>query len=76
MAAFDAKLLERKRGLSNEEQDELELESIPTRLGEGLYCLERIDAILAWLAAEDDGAKTAIVNALGDQDESLRSVLV
>ncbi|KAH4923779.1 hypothetical protein HBI79_164850 [Parastagonospora nodorum] len=71
VAAFDDKLADRKRGLSKEEQDELELENVATRLSEGLYCLERIDAILAWLVAEDDGAKTAIIQALGDRDEGL-----
>jgi beta-catenin-like protein 1 len=74
VAAFDAKLMDRKRGLSKEEQDELELENVPTRLSEGLYCLERIDAILAWLVAEDEGAKTAITKALSDRDESLGDV--
>jgi beta-catenin-like protein 1 len=71
VSAFDAKLIDRKRGLSKEEQDELELENIPTRLSEGLYCLERIDATLAWLVAEDDGARKAIVKALGERDEGL-----
>ena len=74
LAAFDSKMKDRKRGLSKEEQDELELENIPTRLSEGLYCLERVDAILAWLVAEDDGAKTAIIKALGERDETLADV--
>jgi len=74
VAAFDVKLADRKRGLSKKEQEELELENVATRLSEGLYCLERIDAILAWLVAEDDGAKTAIVQALGDRDEGLRDL--
>jgi beta-catenin-like protein 1 len=74
VAAFDAKLSDRKRGLSKAEQDELEMENIPTRLSEGLYCLERVDAILAWLVAEDDGAKAAIVKALGERDEGLIDV--
>jgi beta-catenin-like protein 1 len=74
VAAFDSKLKDRKRGLSKEEQDELEMENIPTRLSEGLYCLERIDAILAWLVAEDDGAKSAIIKALAERDESLADV--
>ncbi|KAL6708817.1 hypothetical protein ACN47E_002224 [Coniothyrium glycines] len=74
LSAFDAKAQDRKRGLSKEEQDELDLENIPTRLSEGLYCLERIDAILAWLVAEDDGAKKAIVTALGARDETLSDV--
>ncbi|KAJ4358354.1 uncharacterized protein N0V89_002936 [Didymosphaeria variabile] len=74
VAAFDARLKDRKRGLSKEEQDEIDVENIPSRLDEGLYCLERVDAILAWLVAEDDGAKKAIVKALGERDESLRDV--
>ncbi|KAI8933730.1 hypothetical protein NX059_009446 [Plenodomus lindquistii] len=74
LAAFDTTMKDRKRGLSKEEQDELDLENIPTRLSEGLYCLERIDAILAWLVAEDDGAKNAIVKALSERDESLADV--
>jgi beta-catenin-like protein 1 len=74
VAAFDAKLADRKRGLSKAEKDELELENIPTRLSEGLYCLERVDAILAWLVAEDDGAKSAITKALSERDESLEDV--
>jgi beta-catenin-like protein 1 len=74
VAAFDAKLKDRKRGLSKQEQDELDMESIPSRLDEGLYCLERVDAVLAWLVAEDDGAKKAIVKALGERDESLKDV--
>ena len=71
---FDVKLAERKQGLSKEEQDEIDLENISTRLEEGLYCLERIDAILAWLVAEDDGAKAAIVKALAERDEGLPDV--
>lgn len=74
VATFDAKTKERKRELSKEEQDELDVENIPTRLSEGLYCLERVDAILAWLIAEDDGAKNAIVEALKERDESLDDV--
>lgn len=74
LTAFDNKMMERKQGLSKAEQDELELEIIPTRLSEGLYCLERIDAILAWLVAEDDGAKKAIFKALSERDESLADV--
>ncbi|KAL1612890.1 hypothetical protein SLS60_001120 [Paraconiothyrium brasiliense] len=74
VAAFDARLKDRKRGLSKEEQDEIDVENIPSRLDEGLYCLERVDAILAWLVAEDDGAKKAIAKALSERDESLRDV--
>lgn len=74
VAAFDVKLKDKKRRLSKEEQDEIDVENIPSRLDEGLYCLERVDAILAWLVAEDDGAKRAVAAALGERDESLKDV--
>ncbi|KAF2006780.1 DUF1716-domain-containing protein [Amniculicola lignicola CBS 123094] len=74
VAAFDSKIAARKRGLPREEQEEIDVENIPARLDKGLYCLERIDAILAWLVAEDEGAKRAIVKALADRDESLTDV--
>ncbi|KAI0577331.1 DUF1716 domain containing protein [Pyrenophora tritici-repentis] len=75
LAAFDAKMAERKRRLSVEEREELELQSVAERLSEGgLYCLERIDAVLAWLVAEDEGAKKAVVEALAERDEGLGDV--
>jgi beta-catenin-like protein 1 len=74
VAAFDEKTKERKQGLSKEELNEFETENIPARLSEGLYCLERVDAILAWLVAEDDGAKQAIIKGLAGRDESLADV--
>ena len=74
VAAFDAKLKDQKKGLSKEEQAELDLENIPARLDEGLFSLQRVDAILAWLIAEDDGAKKATIKALAERDESLADV--
>ncbi|XDG04718.1 hypothetical protein ABKA04_004333 [Annulohypoxylon sp. FPYF3050] len=40
------------------------------RLDAGLFCLQTIDVILAWLIAEDDGAKKTIRKLLADQDET------
>jgi beta-catenin-like protein 1 len=74
LSAFDANLETRKSGLSAEEKEELEVENIPLRLSEGLYALQRIDAALAWLVAEDEGAKQAIVKGLAETDESLAVV--
>ena len=44
------------------------------RLEEGLFSLETIDEILAWLVAEDDGAKKKIQALLADRDETLAVV--
>ncbi|EUC29747.1 hypothetical protein COCCADRAFT_8090 [Bipolaris zeicola 26-R-13] len=74
LAAFDARSATLKQGLSGEELEEWELENTTERLGEGLYCLERIDAILAWLVAEDAGAKKAVQERLAERDEGLADV--
>jgi beta-catenin-like protein 1 len=74
LAAFDARSKAQKRGLSKEELEIWELENITERLSEGLYCLERVDAILAWLVAEDQGAKRAVVERLAERDEGLGDV--
>ncbi|CAN9371098.1 unnamed protein product [Alternaria alternata] len=78
LSAFDQRLAEKRKALrlrsSKEDLESFELENIPERLSEGLYCLERIDAVLAWLVAEDGGAKVAIEKALGERDEGLGDV--
>ncbi|KAG9188034.1 hypothetical protein G6011_01957 [Alternaria panax] len=77
LSAFDQRLAEKRKALgirSKEELESFELENIPERLSEGLYCLERIDAVLAWLVAEDGGAKVAIEKALSERDEGLGDV--
>lgn len=74
LAAFDARSKDKKRGLTKEELEVWELENISDRLSEGLYCLERVDAILAWLVAEDAGAKKAVVEKLAERDERLADV--
>jgi beta-catenin-like protein 1 len=43
-------------------------------LDAGLFCLQTIDVILAWLVAEDDGASKRIQSLLADHDESLAVV--
>ena len=74
VAAFDAALQDQKKGLSADALAQLELESVSKRLEEGLYCLERVDVVLAWLVAEDGGARREIVCLLAERDESLRDV--
>ncbi|RAR12862.1 DUF1716-domain-containing protein [Stemphylium lycopersici] len=77
LAAFDARTAEKKRaaGVEGKEEEEAwELENVAQRLSEGLYCLERVDAILAWLVAEDEGAKGAVKKMLAERDEGLADV--
>jgi beta-catenin-like protein 1 len=40
------------------------------RLDAGLFTLRTIDVVLAWLVAEDDGARKKIQALLADRDET------
>jgi beta-catenin-like protein 1 len=59
------------KGLSEEEKEELADDWFSRRLDAGLFCLQTIDVILAWLIAEDDGAKKQIQTLLADRDQTL-----
>jgi beta-catenin-like protein 1 len=70
----DAQIKEEKRGLSKEAVDSRVDIWFAQRLDGGLFSLQLVDVILAWLVAEDDGAKTAIVVALAERDETLGDI--
>ncbi|KAK3682799.1 Catenin-beta-like protein [Podospora appendiculata] len=78
VAAVDAQIAAEKkeqlrRGGGEEDEDEEERadEWFSRRLDAGLFCLQTVDVILAWLVAEDDGARRKIVELLADRDESV-----
>ncbi|PLB37671.1 beta-catenin-like protein 1 [Aspergillus candidus] len=56
------------------EQDMMAAEWLSRRFDAGLFSLQLIDVILAWLVAEDDGAKKKVVSLLADRDEDLTLV--
>lgn len=64
---------ERKR-LTQEEQEIMVGEWLSRRFDAGLFSLQLIDVILAWLVAEDDGAKKKIQSLLADRDGDLSLV--
>ncbi|KAK5011314.1 hypothetical protein LTR28_004031 [Elasticomyces elasticus] len=45
------------------------------RLGAGLYCLQTIDVVLAWLVAEDDGCRHTVQVLLAEREETLTTTL-
>lgn len=53
---------------------DLEEERFLRRLEEGLFLLQSIDLVLAWLIAEDDGAREKIRALLADRDETFEVV--
>ncbi|KAJ5761464.1 hypothetical protein N7533_003503 [Penicillium manginii] len=63
-----------RKGYSKEDQEYMAGEWLSRRLDAGLFSLQTIDVILAWLIAEDDGAKKKVLALLADRDEDLSLV--
>ncbi|KAI9835419.1 MAG: hypothetical protein M1819_002337 [Sarea resinae] len=74
LAAVDQVIARERASLSAEDQEDMADEWFSRRLDAGLFCLQTIDVILAWLVAEDDGARTRIIALLAERDESLAEV--
>jgi len=70
----DQQIRGEQAGLEPEEKEDMADEWLSRRLDAGLFCLQSIDVILAWLVAEDDGAGKRIQSLLADRDESLAVV--
>jgi len=67
-------LTRKKRKLTAAEREEREVDWLTRRLEAGLYTLQTIDIILAWLSAEDGGAKKEIKRLLAERDERLDDI--
>ena len=74
VAQVDQEVKSERAELSTEEQEDRADEWFSRRLDAGLYVLQTIDVILAWLIAEDDGARRRIKELLADRDEGLGDV--
>lgn len=73
MEADDQIAYERKQTQPQNLED-MEVGWLARRLDAGLLSLQALDEVLAWLIAEDGGAKRKVVKLLGEQDESLDDV--
>jgi beta-catenin-like protein 1 len=62
---------EEEKEMSKEEKEERAAESLSRRFDAGLFSLQTLDVILAWLAAEDDGAKSKIKELMGKDGKGL-----
>ncbi|KAK3998169.1 Catenin-beta-like protein [Cladorrhinum sp. PSN332] len=76
LAAVDAQIeREKKAGVDEEDLAEMEITWLAQRLDEGgLFTLQTIDVVLAWLIAEDDGARKKIQALLADRDENFGTI--
>lgn len=70
-AVDDAIRTEQEQGDERGEEEEMADEWLSRRLDAGLFCLQVLDVVLAWLVAEDGGARKTIKKLLADRDETL-----
>ena len=73
VAVIDREIKQERARLDGEEANERTDEWFSRRLDAGLYVLQTVDVILAWLVAEDDGARRKI-QALADRDDTLKDI--
>ena len=74
LVVVDAEIRSEQAKLNAEDREEMSDEWDSRRLDAGLFCLQTIDVILAWLVAEDDAAGKRIQSLLADRDEDLTVV--
>jgi beta-catenin-like protein 1 len=75
VAAVSKEIEEEKRSLGDADIEDYEAEWLLRRLDSGLYTLQTIDLILAWLCVEDVGAKMKIIELLANKAEGLTDIL-
>ncbi|KAI0880703.1 DUF1716-domain-containing protein [Annulohypoxylon maeteangense] len=74
MNEVEEEIEEEKRTADRDWLQSQESEWFLRRLDAGLFCLQTIDVILAWLIAEDNGAKKTIRKLLADHDETFDAI--
>lgn len=74
VSAVDEGIRAEQLELDAEDREDMADTWLSRRLDAGLFCLQTIDVILAWLVAEDEGASRKIQSLLADRDESLAVV--
>ncbi|KAF8462044.1 Catenin-beta-like protein [Kalaharituber pfeilii] len=62
--AVERSIEAQKKQLDEEEWDEYAVEWFSRRLDGGLFCLQITDLVLAWMCAEDDGARKRVEEIL------------
>ncbi|KAI9791746.1 MAG: hypothetical protein M1816_003556 [Peltula sp. TS41687] len=70
VATVDKEIERERAGMTSVDQEDREGGWLSRRLDAGLFCVQSIDLIFAWLIAEDDGAKSKIQSVLANKDES------
>ncbi|KAK4494180.1 hypothetical protein PRZ48_014478 [Zasmidium cellare] len=67
IAVVDKDIKKEQSTLPDDEIEERAAEWLSRRLDGGLFCLQTIDVILAWLIAEDQSVKAKVTEGLGEE---------
>lgn len=70
----ETRIKQEASSLDKDEQMDMADEWLSRRLDAGLFSFQTIDVILAWLVAEDNGARECILKLLSDRDENLGDI--
>jgi len=74
LAPVNAQIATERKATLAEDRADMEAEWQSRRLDAGLYSFQTSNVVLAWLIAEDTGAKQKIVAKLGEADEGIQDV--
>jgi len=74
LAPVNAQIAMERKATLAEDRADMEAEWQSRSLDAGLYSFQTSNVVLAWLIAEDTGAKQKIVAKLGEADESIQDV--
>ncbi|KAI2640199.1 Catenin-beta-like protein [Xylaria nigripes] len=71
LSAVDDVIRAERAQMTADERDDMTDEWFSRKLDAGLFSLQTLDVVLAWLIAEDDGIKKSIQTLLADRSETL-----
>ncbi len=74
VSLVDQSIATERARLSPDDQEDRADEWFSRRLDAGLFSLQTVDVILAWLVAEDSGARAKIRDLLAERDEGFEDV--
>lgn len=74
LSPIDQVIAEERAHLPPEEQEDRADAWFSRRLDAGLFSLQTVDVILAWLVAEDSGARAKIQDLLAERDETFEDL--
>ena len=74
IAMVDRDIEAEKAAMEITEREERSDEWLSRRLDAGLYVLQTLDVILAWLIAEDERARKMVEDTMADRDEGVKDI--